>query len=100
LEWAFRLGRFSRRTPEAGLPHITFEQLAPVFAQGLEHENAWVQTQCANVLGNGGAAAKVALPALRDALRKAEQDDSVAREAIAAALQAINPEAVPKTNGK
>jgi hypothetical protein len=105
LEAAFTLKLFVALEPDPNAPAfletVKLEQLVPIFAQGLEHENAWVQSQCANALGGCGAAAKSALPALRSASIRAEkEEDSVAKESIAAALQAIDPEAVPKTSGK
>src|SRR5205823_1749196 len=68
-------------------------KLVDLVAAGLESENAGVRKRAAQVLGEFGAGAKAAVPALLQALRDRE---NTVREAAAAALRRIDPQAAAK----
>jgi HEAT repeat protein len=68
-------------------------KLVDLVAAGLESENAGVRKRAAQVLGDFGAGAKGAVPALVQALRDRE---NAVREAAAAALRRIDPKAAAK----
>lgn len=64
--------------------------LVSVFIQGLKHPDPAARDLCAAALGDGGAEAKSAVPALREALREASDESS--ELTIKAALRKLAPE--------